>query len=69
MGGELGGLNLLFGQMGHRRFSSCPEVGSTHMASVPWYGIKQKDRTRSERSQKPLESGLKPSAITSGADY
>ena len=55
MSGEPGGLNLLFGQMGHVDFSSCPEVGLPHMASVPWYGIKRKNRTRSERSRKQPE--------------
>jgi hypothetical protein len=68
MAGDLGGLNLLFGKMGHR-FLLLPESGLDHMASVPWYGIKRKDRTLSERSQKRREWGWKPSATISAAGF
>jgi uncharacterized protein len=47
--------------------SSCPRVGSTHMASVPWYGIKRKVRTRSERLRKRRAWAWRRCATISGA--
>ena len=39
------GLNLLFGKMGHVILLRSQSLGEGLIASVPWYGIKQKIRT------------------------
>src|SRR5688572_14923008 len=66
--GLLGRRGLLAGllQFGD---SSCPTAGKTHMASVPWYGIKRKIRTRWEPSRKRPAWVSKPCAIISGAAF